>query len=134
MNNWNTIFNHPCNSGIFQASERLINSKAAEAARDNELGYTRIALKKITSKKTLLKRLATRLDFPDYFGGNWDALAEVMQDPRWNSARGRVILLTGFADFSRQLPVEAEILMRILENSCRHWAGKSVSLFIIIAQ
>jgi RNAse (barnase) inhibitor barstar len=134
MNNWNSIFSNARNSGIFQADERLINFKAGKAARDNELGYTRIALKKITSKKTLLKRLAGKLGFPDYFGGNWDALAEVMQDPGWNSARGRVILFTGFADFSRQLPAEAEILMGILEDSCRHWAGTAVSLFIIVAQ
>ena len=134
MNNWNSIFNNPRNSGIFQAGERLINFKARKAARGNQLGYIRIALKKITSKKTLLKKLAAGLDFPDYTGGNWDALDEVMQDPGWNTSPGRVILFTGFADFSRQLPAEAEILMRILEDSCRHWAGKSASLFIIIAQ
>ena len=37
----------------------------------------------ITSKQALLATLATQLNFPDYFGGNWDALEECMADLSW---------------------------------------------------
>jgi len=34
-------------------------------------------------KSALLKELKGKLKFPDYFGENWDALADVMRDLRW---------------------------------------------------
>jgi RNAse (barnase) inhibitor barstar len=39
--------------------------------------------KNITSKHALLAALATQLNFPDYFGGNWDALEECIGDLSW---------------------------------------------------
>jgi RNAse (barnase) inhibitor barstar len=39
--------------------------------------------KNITSKGALLTTLATQLSFPDYFGGNWDALEECIGDLSW---------------------------------------------------
>ena len=37
----------------------------------------------ITSKHVLLATLATQLNFPDYFGENWDALDECIGDLSW---------------------------------------------------
>ena len=45
----------------------------------------------IASKSELLATLASHIDFPDYFGGNWDALEECVGDLSWLSP-GRVVL------------------------------------------
>ena len=37
----------------------------------------------ITTKEALLEELYQRLRFPDYFGGNWDALWECIRDLSW---------------------------------------------------
>jgi Barstar (barnase inhibitor) len=37
----------------------------------------------ITRKHDLLAMLATQLSFPDFFGGNWDALEECIGDLSW---------------------------------------------------
>jgi RNAse (barnase) inhibitor barstar len=37
----------------------------------------------IGSKEALLAELAQRLQFPDYFGANWDALHECIRDLSW---------------------------------------------------
>lgn len=37
----------------------------------------------LASKQALLSTLATGLNFPDYFGENWDALDECMRDLSW---------------------------------------------------
>jgi RNAse (barnase) inhibitor barstar len=37
----------------------------------------------ISSKAALLEELYQRLRFPDYFGGNWDALWECIRDLSW---------------------------------------------------
>ncbi|MBR0705334.1 barstar family protein [Bradyrhizobium liaoningense] len=45
----------------------------------------------ITTKRALLTAIATQLSFPDYFGGNWDALEECIRDLSWLPS-GRVLV------------------------------------------
>jgi len=39
--------------------------------------------KGIETKDQLLRELAVQLAFPDYYGGNWDALEECIRDLSW---------------------------------------------------
>ena len=39
--------------------------------------------KDLKNKKTLLRALAKNFNFPDYFGQNWDALADCLHDFNW---------------------------------------------------
>jgi hypothetical protein len=41
----------------------------------------------ITDKEKLLKCIAAGLNFPDYFGCNWDALDECLADLSWLQTR-----------------------------------------------
>ena len=47
--------------------------------------------RKIAHKTVLLATIATQLRFPDYFGGNWDALEECICDLSWLPT-GRVLV------------------------------------------
>lgn len=46
----------------------------------------------ITGKKNLLLELAWRLQFPEYFGMNWDALDECLRDLSWLPESKAVII------------------------------------------
>jgi hypothetical protein len=41
----------------------------------------------LRGKLALLRHLANRLSFPDYFGENWDALIDCLSDPTWSGER-----------------------------------------------
>src|ERR1700733_15986136 len=56
--------------------------RADESARGNI--STRVPVP-LATKKELLTTLAIRLSFPDYFGGNWEALEECLRDLSWLS-------------------------------------------------
>ena len=51
-----------------------------DAARGTRLDVARVDLAGARDKEALLERLATALDFPDWFGGNWDALEDCLTD------------------------------------------------------
>jgi Barstar (barnase inhibitor). len=47
----------------------------------------------VRSKQKLLKILADKLDFPGYFGWNWDALEECLGDLSWLSEGQPVVIV-----------------------------------------
>jgi len=45
-------------------------------------GLRKISLQGITTKSALLDRIARTLEFPEWFGGNWDALEDCLSEVR----------------------------------------------------
>ncbi len=71
----------------------------------------------------LLTECARALDFPDYFGHNWDALEECLADLEWLPAKGYILLIT---DAARVLPdddEEYETFLEILRDAGEAWGS-----------
>ena len=49
--------------------------------------------KNIRSEADLFSAIAKVLNFPDYFGKNWDALDECLRDLEWIPAKGYVLII-----------------------------------------
>jgi RNAse (barnase) inhibitor barstar len=74
------------------------------------------------TKAGLFKTLAKALEFPSYFGGNWDALDECLGDLRWLQAKEILLVIDGFEQVlssgaSRQ---ELGILQQLFEDSSKN--------------
>ena len=70
----------------------------------------------------LLRECARALDFPDYFGQNWDALEECLADLEWLPAKGYILLIT---DAAQVLPddEEYETFLEILRDAGEAWGN-----------
>ncbi|MBU6432913.1 MAG: barstar family protein [Nitrospirae bacterium] len=68
----------------------------------------------------LLTEFARALDFPDYFGHNWDALEECLADLEWLPAKGYILLITNAVQV---LPDEEEYetFLEILRDAGEAW-------------
>ena len=63
------------------------------------------------------------LNFPNYFGRNWDALDECLVDLSWLPAPAYVLLIDSALDVLREESVEQlETLLRILGRAASEWA------------
>jgi barstar (barnase inhibitor) len=75
----------------------------------------------------MLKRIAAALEFPAWFGGNWDALFDCLADLSWRPAPGHVLLLE-HADMLRQeAPEVFDTAVAILQDVAVYWSRHNVT-------
>ena len=75
----------------------------------------------IQSSEDLMQRMARALNFPSYFGGNWDAFLDMVTDLSWNPAPGYVLFLKN-AEALLELPSEQlAIFVRLCLVAVRRW-------------
>src|SRR5258708_1659656 len=81
-------------SGVYRAPQA---EAILEATQGSAMRVSHIDLRRVAGKPALLERLAGALEFPRWFGGNWDALEDCLSDLSWIKADGHVLLIEGAA-------------------------------------
>jgi RNAse (barnase) inhibitor barstar len=78
-------------SGVY----RLVRppEEVERAARDAGLAVFRIDIGHAHNKKTFLAKIADALQFPNWFGGNWDALNDLLTDMKWLTTNSGYVLI-----------------------------------------
>jgi RNAse (barnase) inhibitor barstar len=107
-------------SGIYRAPR---TDEIADAVHGSGVFLARIAF---ADKEKLLKNIARALEFPDWFGGNWDALEDCLTDLSWRDADGYVLVFEA-AKPGDQLGV----LIDVLRTAAEHWAGRGKPFFAV---
>ena len=71
----------------------------------------------------LLTECARALDFPDYFGHNWDALEECLADLEWLPAKGYILLITNAECVLPDNEENYETFLEILRDAGEAWGN-----------
>jgi len=103
-----------------------------EVARSLDFSGVAIDFRGCTGKDEALARLATALRFPDWFGGNWDALADSLADLSWLPAPGYVLLLEGIDAWRDADPVAFETLSDVLDEATARWARDRIPFWALL--
>jgi hypothetical protein len=75
------------------------------------------------TKDALLDEFARGLEFPEYFGRNWDALEDCLTDLEWLSAESFVLIITNADHVLKKSPGDMKTFAGILSSSAAHWAS-----------
>jgi RNAse (barnase) inhibitor barstar len=94
----------------------------AEAANLLEFALVAIDFRGCAGKDDALERFAEALKFPDWFGDNWDALADCHSDQSWWPAGGYVLLLDHVDDWRQRATVDCDVVIDILNEVAEGWA------------
>jgi RNAse (barnase) inhibitor barstar len=78
--------------------------------------------KKCKTPAGLFNEFARALDFPDYFGHNWDALEECLADLEWLPAKGYVLLVSDAQCVIPDDEEEYETLLEVLSDAGEAWS------------
>jgi hypothetical protein len=83
-------------------------------------------------KAGFLQAAADALSFPGYFGRNWDAFEECINDLVWAPAPGYVLLYEHLWWFACAHPVEWHTARSILQDACSRWASQNVAFLVLL--
>ncbi|MFP7723351.1 barstar family protein [Lysobacter sp. A3-1-A15] len=113
----------PSQAGTYfvDARDRLA---LAEAATALDFAVATVDLAGCVGKDDAIARLAGALGFPDWFGGNWDALADALGDLAWWPAAGHVVLLVNAGPWREAHPEEVLTLVSILDGAADAWRSR----------
>ena len=107
-------------SGVYRAARA---DEIVDAVRGSALSLVHI---EFAEKSVLLKNIAAALEFPQWFGGNWDALEDCLSDLSWRKAAGHVLL------FEEVEPGDdLGVLIDVLQSSAEFWAGRGKPFFAV---
>ncbi len=84
----------------------------------------------ISTKRDLLAKLDAGLSFPDYFGGNWDALWECICDLSWLTPVQIVVIHEDLP--LKDDPTQLQTYLSIMNDAIAYWANRSEHELIVV--
>ena len=118
----------PARSGVYRVARP---DEVLDAARAGSPRVSRVSLAGVRDKSELLARLARDLRFPEWFGGNWDALEDCLTDLSWLDADGHVLLLERASSLGAD---DFGVLADVLASSARYWAERGQPFFAVFVR
>jgi hypothetical protein len=111
----------PVKSGVYRvAHDRDIRDALSASAHD----LTSVTL--APGKAAMLEAIARSQAFPEWFGGNWDALEDCLADLSWRKRAARVILFADAAPGG-----DLGILQDVLAATAEYWRGRGEAFFAV---
>jgi hypothetical protein len=117
-------------AGVYRLSCQLAVLEANVAL--SGLTLIDVDMKAVHSKGEFLAAMAQGLHAPDWFGLNWDALADVLCDLSWLPAAGYVLLLHGDERLGLS-ETDNVIVNNILDETVTHWRSQDKPFWVFFA-
>ncbi|MBD0734547.1 barstar family protein [Streptomyces sp. CBMA29] len=86
----------------------------------------------VADRQSFMDRCTERLHLPDWFGRNWDALADCLTDLSWwpVGSDGRRLRIEGWQDYAAAKPREWRIVKDILRDAETFWRDTDTELTV----
>jgi RNAse (barnase) inhibitor barstar len=110
----------PVRSGVYRV---MRPDEVLDAVKGSEMVVAKV---RFAAKEELLKNIAQALDFPDWFGHNWDALEDCLSDLSWREAPGYVLLFE-----KPRRDDDFGVLIDVLLSSAESWAARRKPFFAL---
>lgn len=120
----------PERSGVYAAPRRIGSLRAA--AERAGIAWRELDTAGAHDKQTFLAACAAQLGFPPYFGHNWDALADCLQDFSWEQAPGRVILWRGAEALGHTESDALATALEVFRDAALYWKQRGGTFIVLL--
>lgn len=118
--------------GIYTITGDLALDELMIACEERHFKLFVIEGDRIASKPDFLQESAQVMNFPDYFGANWDGFEECLTDLEWLPANGYVLLYLHPERFAAAHPADWSVLVSILRSAIEEWKDTESPLFVFL--
>ena len=124
------LLTDPGEAGIFVRPE---DAAALDAAAEHAgLARWAVDLAGVRTKEALLAKLAQRLGFPEWFGGNWDALNDVLAEQAWQQPHGIVLTLERCGDLAGADPEAFETALEVFDSVAESCYDEDIPFWVLV--
>ncbi len=116
-------------AGVVMMLPEQMNAMAT-SAKTARLAVIEADLSRVANRNDLLAELARAFGFPDWFGHNWDALADCLSDLSWKVAEGYVVCLHGSAQVAAA--AEYETALEIFADCAEYWREEGTPFWALV--
>ena len=121
----------PAMSGVYVV-EPGADADYLGAARALDFAAVAIDLAGCAGKDDAIARIAGELGFPEWFGGNWDALGDSLADLSWLPAPGYRLLLANADGWRTADPAAFDTLASLLEDTAARWSADRIPFWALL--
>jgi len=115
-------------AGLYVATCELDDVRTA--AKDAGLVLFDVDLSGVHSKSEFMAAIAQQIEAPEWFGKNWDALADALGDLSWKNAPGYVMLLVHSTEHFNLLKNDHDVARDILETTIEYWKAQGKPFWV----
>jgi len=134
MRDWAKLFKSYLGSGIYPVKPAIVIDQIRQSAMSCGLTFVYIDLLTVTTKEAFLQSVSKSLQFPLYFGMNWDAFQDCITDLAWFPVRGYVIWLDNLASFKGNAPDEMRTARKVLKFTADYWKNRSMPFYVLLGE
>ncbi|MDD5175844.1 MAG: barstar family protein [Sterolibacterium sp.] len=121
-------------AGVYHLPRWSVDGHASLVAAAEACGYFvfNVDLSRAKDKDSLLVAIGRDMAFPEWFGHNWDALADCLADLGWRPAEGYLVLLE-HAD-ALQAGAEDDFVntLKIFAEAADEWREQGIALWCLV--
>lgn len=114
-------------SGVYRTADA-----AALRAWEGVLEVLRVPLGGVAGAPALFERFRESLGFPEWFGANWDALEDCLDDFSWREGHSRLLILDGWETLRAAAPADFGQVLEVLAASGAFWAGQGQGFYAVL--
>jgi hypothetical protein len=119
---------------VYQLVSPITLAELADLNRDGRAKIFYLDGQQIVDRASLFDRFATTMQFPEYFGHNWDALEDCLTDIFYEDAVDRQLIILGRLDnFAIDDPHQWSMLLAICKSTVEYWQDTATPMYILIS-
>jgi len=132
MNEVEQLFDRQQVNGVYRWLSPTPPQKLARAVQPRGWRVFYLDGRLAHDKASFLCAAAAALAFPSYFGRNWDAFEEMINDLSWAPAAGYVLLYDHLWRFACAQPEAWAVARTILETACAQWTEQRTPFIVLL--
>lgn len=126
------ILNGELSSGIYRVTSAININELSFLCKEYGFQLFYIDGKDVKTKADFFQVSAKTMNFPDYFGENWDAFADFINDLSWLSGNGYILLYNQPEYFANSDPSEWSIALDIFQEAVESWKETDTPMYVLL--